>query len=68
MEITEIKIVPVAKDDLKAYVTIILDDCLVKVHKKLKSWTSDYTFKPNSLTIYRPIPATPSFQKSLLIT
>ena len=29
MEIAELKIVPVAKDDLKAYATIILDDCLV---------------------------------------
>jgi stage V sporulation protein G len=29
MEITEIKIVPVNKDDLKAYAIIIVDHCLV---------------------------------------
>ncbi len=40
MEITEIKVFPVNEDKLKAYITIVLDDCFVVRDLKIISGTT----------------------------
>ncbi len=40
MDITEVKVFPVAEDKLKAYVTIVLDNCFVVRDLKVISGTS----------------------------
>jgi stage V sporulation protein G len=40
MEITEIKVFPVDEDKLKAYITIVLDDCFVVRDLKIISGTT----------------------------
>jgi stage V sporulation protein G len=40
MEITEVKVFPVNEDKLKAYITIVLDDCFVVRDLKIISGTA----------------------------
>lgn len=40
MEITEVKVFPVEEEKLKAYITIVLDDCFVVRDLKIISGTS----------------------------